>query len=89
MSSKSGDDDVAALVGQYRAVASPLRAFLKELHGRYQPLKEGAVADYIPELSKANPDWFGLCVATVDGQVFVYGDAEQTFTIQSISKPFI
>jgi len=89
MSSKTGDDDVAALVGHYRAVASPLRAFLKELHDRYLPVRDGALADYIPELTKANPDWFGLCVATVDGQVFSYGDAEQEFTIQSISKPFV
>ncbi len=89
MSRKSGDDEVAALVGHYRAVVSPLRAFLKELHGRYQPLNEGALADYIPELTKADPNWFGLCVATVDGQVFQYGDAEQHFTIQSISKPFV
>jgi glutaminase len=89
MRSNSGDDDVSALVGHYRAVASPLRAFLKELHGKYQPLTEGQVADYIPELSRANPDWFGLAMATVDGQVFEYGDSEQPFTIQSISKPFV
>jgi glutaminase len=89
MGTRSGDDEVAALVGRYRAAASPLRAFLKDLHGRYQPLHEGKVADYIPELTKANPDWFGLCVTTVDGQVFAYGDTEQSFTIQSISKPFV
>ena len=89
MSAKSGDDEVAALVGQYRAVVSPLRAFLKDLHARYQPVREGVVADYIPELSKADPGWFGLCVATVDGQVFQFGDSEQDFTIQSISKPFV
>ena len=43
----TGDDEVAALVGRYRAAASPLRAFLKELHGRYQPLREGKVADRV------------------------------------------
>jgi len=85
----SGRDDVSALVGHYRAVASPLRAFLRELHEKYRPLRDGAVADYIPELSKADPDWFGICVATVGGQVFEVGDAAQPFTIQSISKPFV
>jgi glutaminase len=89
MSNQSGEDEVAALVGHYRAVVSPLRAFLKEVHARYQPLGDGAVADYIPELTKADPNWFGLAVATVDGQVFHYGDAEQEFTIQSMSKPFV
>ena len=56
MSNKTGEDEVAALVGHYRAVVSPLRAFLKELHARYQPLSDGAVADYIPELTKADPN---------------------------------
>jgi glutaminase len=89
MSRHSGNDDVSALVGHYRAVTSPLRAFLRDLHAKYQPLRDGAVADYIPELSKANPDWFGICVATVGGQLFECGDSEQLFTIQSISKPFV
>ena len=45
------------------------------------------MATYIPELGKANPDWFGICVVTCDGQVYEVGDTRQTFTIQSISKP--
>jgi glutaminase len=85
----SGRDDVSALVGHFRAVASPLRAFLRELHGRYLPLTDGAVADYIPELSKAKPEWFGISVVTVGGQQVEVGDAAQQFTIQSISKPFV
>jgi glutaminase len=82
-------DDIAALVGHYRAVASPLRAFLRELHEKYRPLRDGKVADYIPELSKADPNWFGVCVVSVGGQVFDFGDSAQPFTIQSISKPFV
>ena len=49
----------------------------------------GAVADYIPELAAADPDHFGICVATVDGTVYTAGDAEIEFTIQSMSKPFV
>jgi glutaminase len=89
MSERHGNDDVTALLGQFRAVASPLRAFLRDLHVKYQGLRDGAVADYIPELTKADPDWFGVCLVTVDGQRFEFGDAEQAFTIQSISKPFV
>lgn len=48
----------------------------------------GAVADYISELATADPDRFGICVATVDGTVYVAGDADAEFTIQSMSKPF-
>lgn len=49
---------------------------------------EGTVATYIPELSKACPDDFGLAIATVTGQLYAVGDTEIPFTIQSISKAF-
>ena len=65
---------------------SPILAFLQDLHARYAPLIEGKVADYIPELSKADPNWFGICIATRDGQLYEVGDTRQRFTIQSISK---
>jgi len=29
---------------------------LKELHSQYKSLKDGVVANYIPELAKVNPD---------------------------------
>jgi len=64
------------------------QSFLEELYLKYRDLKEGAVASYIPELAKADPDWFSICVVTVDGQVFEVGDSSQLFTIQSISKVF-
>jgi glutaminase len=89
VSDEPARDDLKALLGQIQSVTSPLQAFLEELHARYQPLVEGKVADYIPELAKADPALFGICIATVDGQVFKVGDAAQTFTIQSVSKPFL
>ncbi|MEM9219579.1 MAG: glutaminase A [Cyanobacteria bacterium P01_F01_bin.150] len=67
---------------------SSLSTFLDELHQTYQSLDEGAIASYIPELAKANPDWFSISIVTTDGQVFEVGDANQGFTIQSISKVF-
>jgi len=89
MTRNAGNDDVDALLGHFRAAASPLRAFLRDLHLQFQALRDGRVADYIPELSKADPDWFGICVVGTDGQRFEFGDFEQPFTIQSISKPFV
>jgi glutaminase len=59
------------------------------LHAKYAPQNEGAVATYIPELAKMNPDFFGICIVTVDGQIFEFGDFNQPFTIQSVSKPFV
>jgi glutaminase len=49
----------------------------------------GDVADYIPELAKVDPDRFGIAVATIDGHVYASGDADDAFTIQSISKAFV
>ena len=69
--------------------ASPIQAFLEQLLERYAPLSAGRVADYIPELAKADPAAFGIVIATVDGQVYEVGQSRQTFTIQSVSKPLV
>ncbi|HIK55143.1 MAG TPA: glutaminase A [Synechococcales cyanobacterium M55_K2018_004] len=69
--------------------ASLLQTFLNDLHNRFQPLRDGKVADYIPELAKADPNWFAICIVTTDGRIFEVGDADQLFTIQSISKVFV
>jgi glutaminase len=65
-----------------------LQDLVTELHGRHLSLTDGHVATYIPELGKANPDHFGVCVVTAEGDVLSAGDCDQPFTIQSISKPF-
>lgn len=49
----------------------------------------GELADYIPELAKADPDLFGVSAASVFGRTYVAGDAAAGFTIQSISKAFV
>jgi glutaminase len=73
----------------HEAVPCPIQAFLERLHQRHAKNIDGTVATYIPELGKADPEWFAICVATTDGKIYEVGDARQTFTIQSISKPFI
>lgn len=67
----------------------PIEAYLTALHARHAANRSGAVATYIPELAKADPEWFGICLATTDGQLYEIGDTRQLFTIQSISKPFV
>lgn len=68
---------------------SPIQRYLEQLHAELAGLRGGAVASYIPELTRANPDWFGICLVTVDGEAYAVGDCGQPFTIQSISKPFV
>jgi glutaminase len=48
----------------------------------------GKVADYIPALARISPDKFGMVVCGVDGSEFATGDADETFSIQSLSKVF-
>ncbi|MGE0068292.1 MAG: glutaminase A [Solirubrobacterales bacterium] len=68
--------------------ASPIDSFLQRLHERWAADRSGAVADYIPPLADADPDWFGIAIATTDGHCYEVGDSRRPFTIQSISKPF-
>ena len=68
---------------------APVANYLAELHERISSVTAGKPADYIPELGKADPNLFGIAIATVDGQVYAVGDTEIPFTIQSVSKPFM
>jgi len=63
---------------------------LRELYDEFRiKERQGALANYIPELSKVNPENFGIVLTTVDGHQYAFGETEIPFTIQSISKPFI
>ena len=50
---------------------------------------EGHVATYIPELAKGDPADFGIAVMEKGGLLHTAGDADKTFTMQSIIKPVI
>ena len=68
---------------------TPLLRFLDHCYREFSAENGGAVADYIPELGKADPDHFGISLATIDGHVYEVGDSRIPFTIQSMSKPFV
>ena len=51
-----------------------------------ESVREGKVATYIPELAKADSNDLGICVVTLNGEVYKSGLADKKFTIQSISK---
>src|ERR1051326_540135 len=69
--------------------APPLARFLEACHADIAADNSGAVADYIPELTKADPDHFGISLVTTDGYIYEAGDSGVAFTIQSISKAFV
>jgi glutaminase len=72
-----------------RRSACPVQDVLNDIFKRLQRDRSGEVASYIPELRKANPEWFAACLVTADGKIYEVGETHQTFTIQSISKPFV
>lgn len=52
----------------------------------YQEENKGAIATYIPELAKIDPDNFGVCLLTRKNEEFGVGNWQTKFSIQSISK---
>ena len=67
---------------------SLIQDIVDEIYEKYRNVDDGAVATYIPELGKADPKDFAICLATVDGHIFKAGDIHKEFTIQSMCKPF-
>jgi glutaminase len=67
----------------------PIAGALEEIRAELAGDDRGQVATYIPQLSAADPRWFGMALVSLDGSVYPVGDAEVPFTIQSVSKPFV
>ena len=65
-----------------------MQHYLDDIVAEYAGVADGALADYIPELTEADPNRFGLTLSASDGYLYEAGDARTDFTIQSISKPF-
>jgi glutaminase len=69
--------------------AEQVRTVVTDAYERYRTDTSGTVADYIPVLGQASPDLFGIYVVGTQGQSYGVGDVETTFSIQSVSKPFV
>jgi glutaminase len=68
--------------------AQVLGRAVQEAYERFKDVKEGANADYIPELAKVPSELFGVAIVTARGDVYTAGDVDYAFSIQSVSKPF-
>lgn len=71
------------------ADTADLQALLDGIAATVRPLcADGVVADYIPALGRVPRDRFGIALHLASGEEVVAGDAEEPFSIQSISKVF-
>ena len=77
------DEPAAGTVAERREW---FREVIDGLHADLADLRDGATADYIPELADVDPDRFAIAAETVDGQPIGVGDVDHPFTIQSVSK---
>ena len=68
--------------------ALPYQAAIDRAYAKNKDLKGGKNADYIKEVASVDPNIYGICLVTVDGQVFTAGDLASRVSIQSISKVF-
>lgn len=66
-----------------------MQALINHILDEVRPLLgQGKVADYIPALANVSANQVGLALYSVNGELFTAGDAQQPFSIQSISKVF-
>lgn len=61
---------------------------LGSIYTRCAPLREGELANYIPELAAVDAEQFGIALASTSGALWACGDTHAEFTIQSVSKAF-
>ena len=76
---------------QGRMVIPDFRGFcdnVSDIYDATQAIRDGAPADYIPQLKLEEPDVdrYGVALCTTDGQRYAKGDARHFFTVQSTSK---
>ncbi|MEZ8774249.1 glutaminase B [Vibrio sp. 10N.247.310.17] len=65
----------------------PNQAILAEILDEVRPLiGQGKVADYIPALARVSNQKLAIAVYTNEGEVIQAGDADEAFSVQSISK---
>ena len=69
--------------------SAAVQTLVVEAHDRFGGNDDGVNSDVYPALAAAPSDRFGICMVATDGATYAAGDAEDEFTIMSVSKPFV
>jgi glutaminase len=80
-----------------RVLVGRINRRLDELYRRHLSLHDDEVVGYYesgagyhkPEILDEEQKRFSICLATTNGEVFVAGDHDRPFALQSISKTFV
>jgi glutaminase len=69
--------------------AELVQQLVERTHERYRSDDEGALSDVYPALGRVPRELYGVCVASVSGNVYAAGDTDAELTIMSVAKPFL
>jgi glutaminase len=90
VSSDSSDTTSASYVSTGRLPSfETVAAVVKAAHERFRHNTNGTVSNVYPALTRVPANLFGLCVAGTNGVMHAAGDWDVSFTIMSVSKPFV
>ncbi|AFZ45502.1 L-glutaminase [Halothece sp. PCC 7418] len=77
-------NELESLASSIQGITSPFRSYLSDIHEKFQPVEEGKITNYPPELIPIESDSFGINAITMQGEEFEVGDTNQFFTLQNL-----
>jgi glutaminase len=66
-----------------------VECLVREAHRTFAGNHAGEVSQVYPALARVSSELFGVCLVGTDGAVVSAGDANDEFTVMSVSKPFV